>query len=258
MNCSEDASAGKPRLRVAYISEIPTPYRRPFLQRLADDPSLELTVFYLAGSQADREWKMESGPYSFEVTLRGLHWCTNRDAGYYNRFNPSLFPFLSPRRFDVAVFGAYYVMSMWTGMCWCMLRQLPYVLLCESHGRRVRDSWRVRIKRLLIGPLIRNAAAWLPLGSLAKDYLVSYGADPNKCFFCPNTPDVEAMQRQCERFPGCEALRKEFGLPVDKPLFLYVGRFIDIKRVDILLEAYSQLRKYSRRTCQDSIAWPML
>ncbi|MFW5857316.1 MAG: glycosyltransferase family 4 protein [Planctomycetota bacterium] len=202
---------------------------------------MELRVLYLSGSQADREWAAD-GLASFEEVLPGFHWCADRSAGYYNHVNPALFRRLSPGRVDVAVFGAYYVASMWLGMYWCRLRGIPYLMQCESHGRRERSGWRVRAKDALIGPLVRNAAGWLPLGSLARDYLVDWGASPERCRFCPNTPDVEAMVRSVEALPARPSLRAEWGLPTDRPVLLYVGRFIDIKRVDLLLDAYAGLR----------------
>jgi glycosyltransferase involved in cell wall biosynthesis len=230
-------------LRLRWVSEIPTPYRRPFFRRVAEEPDLELGVSYLAAGQRDRAWSFAEPPAPYEEVLRGLSWCADRRRGYYNRLNPGLLRRLSPRRCDVALFGAYYVASLWLGMYWCRLRGIPYVLQCESHGRRRRRGWRVAAKNLLVGPLIRGAAAWLPLGSLAREYLVGYGADPARCWLCPNTPDVQALGAAVAGLPRREALRRRLGLPATATLFLYVGRLVRIKRVDLLLAAYRQLRR---------------
>lgn len=240
------SSASDRPLRLGYVSEIPTPYRRPFLLQLAGDARLELTVLYLASTQGDRDWGALPQAPEVEHVVPGFHWCANRSAGYYNRFNPRLFGWLSPARFDAVVFGAYYVASMWLGMYWCLLRGLPYVMLCESHGRRPRSRWRVWCKDRLIGTVMRRAGAWLPLGTLARDYLVSYGADPERCFFCPNTPDVDALGEAVSGLPPQGELRTRWGVPPDSVVVLYVGRFIAIKRLDMVLEAVSRLQGAGR------------
>ncbi|MHC4885738.1 MAG: glycosyltransferase [Planctomycetota bacterium] len=229
-------------IRLAYVSEIPTPYRRPFLRQLAEDSEVALTVLYCAASQGDREWTDEPLE-DFETVLPGFHWCTNRAAGYYNRFNPAIFRQLSKANFDMVIFGAYSVMTMWTAMHWCRLQGLPYALLCESHGRRKRSGWRVSLKRTFIAPLIRGASAWLPLGSLARDYLVEMGAEAARCHRCPNTPDAHALSKACESLPAIPALRRRFDLPEEVPLFLSIGRFIEIKRIDLILTAFRALQE---------------
>jgi len=228
-------------LRVAYVSEIPTPYRRPFLERLAQEPDLDLTVWYLAAGQADRSWRLEPPLHAWEHVLRGVHWCAERRRGQFNRFNPGVLRVLNARRYDVAVFGAYYVMSLWMGIYACRWRGLPYVLQCESHGRRARSGVRTALKRALVGRLIRDAGAWLPLGTWAREYLAEHGADPRRSFLCPNAPDVDALQAQCRDLPGRDALRDRLGVPREGPLFAYVGRFVEHKRVDLVLDAYARL-----------------
>jgi glycosyltransferase involved in cell wall biosynthesis len=228
---------------VTYISEIPTPYRRPFLKKLSTHPEIDLTVLYLAAGQDDREWKDGDDLYDFEKVLPGFHWCTNREKGYFNRFNPSLFSYLSKEKCDVAVFGAYYVMSMMLGLHWARLRHLPYIMQCESHQLRSRKGWKVFLKDLLLSPLMKNAAAWLPLGTLAKKYLISYGAYPERCFFCPNTPDVDLLKEKSATFSDRQELKEKFSVAPEHRVILYVGRFIKIKRIDLLVKAYAELKK---------------
>ncbi|MBN1256781.1 MAG: glycosyltransferase family 4 protein, partial [Planctomycetes bacterium] len=107
---------------------------------------------------------------------------------------------------------------------------------------RKRGAFRAFLRELVIGSLVRHAAACLPLGTLAKNYLVAMGANPERCSFCPDTPDVEAMQLQCAALPSSSKIREENQLPTKKPLFLYVGRFVESKRVDLLIKAYALLR----------------
>lgn len=46
------------RVKVAIVTNIPAPYRIPIYNLLARDPSIDLTVFFCAEREPDRQWKL--------------------------------------------------------------------------------------------------------------------------------------------------------------------------------------------------------
>ena len=94
---------GSKPLRVAYVTESPRPYQRPFLKNLATQPELELKVYYLCAVQENRKWRINEPPQPFEKVLPGLHWCADHLTGEFNHFNAALFGELTPKNFDVVV-----------------------------------------------------------------------------------------------------------------------------------------------------------
>src|SRR5206468_2181192 len=115
---------------------------------------------------------------------------------------------------------------------WCRRTGTPYVINSESHGggtagRRDggtagrRDGATGRggdpasgvppSPRPLVAPsrrrlaaalkrfFVRRAAAGLPAGTLARDYLISLGGPAERMFFLPNTCPVDRFARESAR-----------------------------------------------------------
>ena len=110
--------AAKP-IRVGVISEIPTPYRIPFFQRLAQRPELDLTVYFCAEREPGRDWRVKLTGFHYEV-LKGFSITLRRRGFFTYHINPSIFGKLRRRCFDVLVIGGYskflyYTRTQYTG-----------------------------------------------------------------------------------------------------------------------------------------------
>ena len=53
-------------IRVAMVTNIPTPYRLPVYEILAAMPDVELKVIYCSEREPDREWDLNSTTYTAE------------------------------------------------------------------------------------------------------------------------------------------------------------------------------------------------
>lgn len=95
------------------------------------------------------------------------------------------------------------------------------------------------LKRRLLGWVVRNTSGFMPMGSRGQEYFVKYGARPDQCFWVPSIPDYDLFANVPKE--EIEKARQEFGLSRDRRYLVYSGRFIPVKRLDQLLEAFERI-----------------
>ena len=222
---------------LAVVTPQPTPYRDPFWNTVAEQPGVELDVFYCYAKGEDRPWEID-WPWRFRGEVLPGRALLGNHNGYWN---PAILKRLREREYDAIILGGYNHFTMLAAAWYAHRKKIPYLVMCESfHG--LRRPW---YSRVLKGPLVRwivgRAAGILPTGLLARDYLVSYGGREEHCCFVPNVPDVCTLYRlSLELSQQREALRTVLGLRPG-PVILFVGRLIWKKGVDILIDALSGL-----------------
>jgi glycosyltransferase involved in cell wall biosynthesis len=131
-----------------------------------------------------------------------------------------------------------------TTLGWIASRLFGYPLVVSTHlagsegdvGRTLRRGW---LGRMRLNILRDTAAAFIPISQAVGQELIDYGVDPKKVHALGNGIDTsiykpidDAAKRQ---------LRQKLGLPVDVPLVFFGGRLVEIKGVDVLLEAFQQV-----------------
>jgi glycosyltransferase involved in cell wall biosynthesis len=207
------------RLKIDFVTVVPSPYQRDLLGALDERPEVDLRVFYMEASAPDSPWPQKP-LRRFETILRGswftfggARWHVNRDL-----------PDFSTR--DFVVVNSY--VSATTQ--WLMrgpLRHRRWLFW----GERVRPQstlGRRAAQEALLRPL-RHAAAIVGMGRAAtEDYQRRF---PNQRHFCiPYFCDLSAFMN-----------RRRIRRPDEPVTFLFCGQMIRRKGVDLLLNAFDQL-----------------
>lgn len=234
---SENPGRREHPLRVAVVTPIPTPYRDPFWNELARQPSVQLTVFYCAAGKSDRPWKESwRREYRSEV-LSGWNLLRWRGADASCFWNPTIVRRLANGGFDVVLIGGYNHLTMWAALWFAVRRKVPYYLMCESHLHKHRAGWKQFLKRPLLRWIVTHATGFLPTGRLATDFLRSYGADPATITTLPNVPDVAGIKERVARIRGAADQMPAPELS-GRPVILFVGRLIPKKRAELVIRAF--------------------
>jgi glycosyltransferase involved in cell wall biosynthesis len=239
-------------LRVAVLSELPTPYRWPLFERVAAEPGLDVSVFFYARNESDRDWTVPvedgGGPGRPRVEFlpgRALHVRGKRSL--YFHWNPSIRTKLRKDAFDVVVIPGWSMPTSVAAASVCRARGIPYVIFSETHERSPRPAWLRVAKRALLRPIVGGASAWLATGTLSEQFLVRHGADRARVFRFANTPDVDALRRAVEDArPRRAAVRAALGVTDDAPMALFVARLIGAKDPATLLAAQALLEERGR------------
>jgi glycosyltransferase involved in cell wall biosynthesis len=150
--------------------------------------------------------------------------------------NPGIVKLVSRSRCDAVVAGGYAVFAEQAAIAIARLRRIPYLLHSESNLLTTRSGAVRLAKRAVVGPIVRNAAAGLAVGSAAARYLESYGLPAGRIRIVPNTIDVAEYGLLAENARArAREIRAMWSLP-DR-FVLFAGRLVEAKGVLDLLEA---------------------
>lgn len=235
-------SASGRRLRVVFLSEIPTPYRLPLYRRLAAHPSLDVEIVFCAAAQPDRPWQLDEELAQVpHRVLRGIRprVRTRLDTFVYE-INPGIVPLLVRSRPDLLVIAGYAVFAEQLALLLSPVLRIPFLLHSETHLLKPRRRWVASTKRAVLPRLLGRAAGGLAAGSAAADYLATHGIPRERIRIFPNTIDVDDYRRQAEvaRTQSTQ-VRRRLGLP--ESYVVFAGRLAETKGVPELVAAHGRL-----------------
>jgi glycosyltransferase involved in cell wall biosynthesis len=131
--------------------------------------------------------------------------------------------------------------ARWMLIPYLKRRKIPYVLWADSNvhglnkGRPIKDA----IRWAYLRTIIRGFDAYMPMGSCGKAYYRVLGAGHKPMFLRPYEPDYAQVTA---RDPDAEArLLARFDLRPERRRFLYSGRLVPWKRVDLLIRAFTEV-----------------
>jgi glycosyltransferase involved in cell wall biosynthesis len=123
---------------------------------------------------------------------------------------------------------------------WCHRRGVPVLMLTDSNIRSARPSGvRGAVKRWLFKELREWLDAVLVCGRNGADYFSSYGFEHGRIFVCPVEPDYRLIQE----LPAAEVapVLAKYGLPLERKRLVTCSRHIQIKRVDMAIDAFAAI-----------------
>lgn len=238
-------------LRAAYLLSHPIQYQSPLLRRLAQQPDLELTVFYTSDfslrSYRDQgfgvaiAWDVPLlGGYPHEFLPRLLDGHT---VSFLRPLNHGIFRRLRRGDFDVLWIHGYATLNSWVAMAAAKVLGIPVLLRTDSTLiDRPRGAARLAVKHLFFKILRSFTYGVLSVGQRNTEYWRHHlGADV-PVFSMPYAVDNAFFQEMsCAASGTREQLRRELQLEPDRPIILFASKLLARKRCIDLVEAYLQL-----------------
>jgi len=244
-------------LRLAYLVTHPIQYQAPLLRRIAQEPDIDLTVFF--GSDFSVRGYRDEG---FGVTFK---WDIPLLDGYKHVFLPKLRPdhkdnvtFSSPLNygilshlrgggsqpaFDVLWVHGYAGVNALHGMLAAKALGIPVLLRADMWlSDRRRSPARLALKRLFFAGLHCLVDAVLPVGTLNAQYWRHYFGDEIPQFLMPYAVDNRYfVQRALEARTTRGELQTELALDPARPVILFASKLQERKLCNHLIEAYARL-----------------
>lgn len=238
-------------LRVAYLLSHPIQYQSPLLRHLAQQPEVELTVFYTSDfslcSYHDRgfgvpvEWDIPLlGGYRHQVLPRLLDSST---ISFFRPLNYGIFRRLWHGQFDVLWIHGYATLNSWIAMAAAKLLGIPVLLRTDSTLiDHPRGPMKLALKKVFFSILRHFIYGVLSVGQRNTEYWQHHLGPNVPLFSIPYAVDNNFFQQQCRAAQTRrEDLRQELDLQPDRPVILFASKLLVRKRCIDLVEAYLQL-----------------
>ena len=217
---------------ICYIGNIASHYRANIFSRMCRDLSCDFYFGQPYGSISN----VKTLPLSFFTTHAEM--LQNIPipiiGGYWQKGAVSLLK----KKYDVYIIvaeGACF--STWAFM---ILNRLFFHkrIVLWGHGWYGRESF---LKRIIKKIYVILSDRMLVYGNRAKELMQEDGLDPHRIFPVHNSLDYDKQQEIIEQIASDNPIREHF--KNDCPAIVFSGRLMSSKRIDMLVEALSQLKK---------------
>lgn len=247
--------------KLAYLVSHPIQYQAPLLRRIAEDPDIDLKVFFCSDVSVRQ--------YHDEGFGRTVEWDVPLLDGYEHRFLPGWMTDAPPtvlrpinhglaaelRRDGYDALWTHGYLRHYHFLSMLRARLAGRVVLCRAEAWSMstrRGPLKNAAKKLMYAALRRICHGWLTIGTANRAYYEANGMAPDTLFPVPYAVDNEYFRdRAAAAAPHREALRAELGLPPGRPVVLFASKFIGRKRPGDLVDAFARIADLPqcRRPC---------
>lgn len=222
--------------KVAIVSNCMPQYRVPIYRLLSSEQSNEYTI--ITGSEMPIPMKMaDTTLASTAIAEGGIRWVLVVNKWIFNRFlwQKGLFKELKAKNYDtIIMLGTMYYLSTWAAAIIWRMRGKKIVFW--SHGFLREENNLLGFLRTLFYKL---ADEFLLYGQRGKDIMVRKGFNPRQIKIVYNSLDYDNQVkiRSARQTVAIEMPFKHTNLPIVG----YIGRVLEQKKLDILIEAVQNL-----------------
>ena len=246
---SSPSASPRRRVRLAYLVSHPIQYQSPLLRRIAQEPDIDLTVFF--GSDfsvrgyVDKDfgvtvkWDinlLEGFKYEFLPVLRD-----NGTEGIFSPISHGIFTRL--RDFDVLWVHGYATVNQMQGILAAKVLDIPVLVRSDSQLKdRPRSGLKLAVKSVFFALLRHMVDAVLVSGTLNADYWRHYMGKDFPLFMLPYAVDNAWFQKRCRLAAATQPeLEAELNLSPGRPVILFASKLQTRKLCSDLVQAYAEL-----------------
>jgi len=231
--------------RVLLLNNVPAPYFDPLFERIGRESGWSLTVCYSSDWNKDVGWKKKA--QSEEAAHRTII-LDQRNPWMKSKLGSSftaaiaLAKNLMAERPDYLICYGYTLAPQMTALLWAMATGTPFAVIGDAnYNTDMAKGLKRPAKRFWLRAVTKRAAALIAVGAANRMFWESYSARPEQLFEARFAVDNDYFARSsAARREDAGRWRERAGLS-DKVVFLYVGRLIKRKNVDLIISAAKQI-----------------
>lgn len=241
------------RYRLAVLASHPIQYQAPLFRALADWPEIDLHVFFCCRWGVERYQDPGFGrSFSWDIPLlNGYPYTFLKNLSPWpgpSRFsgvmNPEIATAIFRRNFDAIWIHGWYLASNWIAWGAAAISRLPMLLRGETSGLAEPAGLKRKVKRVVLKTFFSQVAGFLAIGTNNANFYRSYGVSERQIFLTPYAVDNTFFLKHARALEGQKLLlRAKEGLPPDRAVILYCGKFQEKKRPMDLLAAFALLNR---------------
>ena|SRR5579862_1193695 len=248
------------KFTLAYIVSHPIQYQAPLLRRLAQEPDIDLTVFfctdYTAKEYVDKEfgdvrikWDvplLEGYKYEVFPTIR-----SSSELTFSSPINHGFYRALRKGKFDALWLHGYWSINSLMVMASAKILGIPVLERAEGTlNDRPRSRFKLAIKHAFLSVMRHFVDAVLPVGSKNRDYWAHYLGADFPSFMVPYAVDNEYFRNMSIMASHSrDEFRQQLNLDAGRPIILYASKLMERKRCIDLIDAYLGM-KLGTSDCQ--------
>jgi glycosyltransferase involved in cell wall biosynthesis len=242
------------KYRLAVIGTHPIQHHAPWFRGLADHADLQVHVYYChkatpqeqarAGFGVEFDWDVPLLTGYSHSFLQNV--ANPAGHGRFGGFDtPELGNIIRERRHDAVLVNGWNYKSAWQAIWAAWQSGVKVFIRGDSHLHFPRSRTVKLAKLLAYRRFVPRFDACLAAGVWSREYFAHYGAHPDRIFFVPHVIDVDFMNMESQRLRVERSeLREQWSLRNDNFVFLFVGKFTEIKRpLDFVRAVYEASKK---------------
>lgn len=220
------------RLKVLYLTNIPSPYRVDFFNELGKLCDLTVLFEKRQANGRDRTWANYEHDFFKAVELEGF------TTGSDNALCISVVKYIKRNQYDVVIVGGYSTPTAMLSILIMKLKTIPFFLNADGGMIKKENIIMKQIKKFFIS----NAIGYLSTGEKTDEYLIYYGATEKNIYHYPFTSVnkksiLERVPTEEEKIKIKEKLKIQ-----EENVIVSVGRFVHGKGFDILIKAMKEVQ----------------
>ena len=237
--------------RVLLLNNVPAPYFDPLFERIGRESGWRLTVCYSSDWNKDVGWRnkaqVKEAAHHTIVLDQQNQWLKSK-LGSSLAAAIALAKILISERPEYLICYGYTLAPQITAIIWAMATGTSFAIIGDTNYiNDIAKGLKRLVKRFWLRMVTKRAAALIAIGRANRLFWESYSARPEQLFEARFAVDNDYFAHAiAEREEDARRWRARGGLS-DKVVFLYVGRLIKRKNVDLIIGA-------AKRTNDERIA----
>jgi glycosyltransferase involved in cell wall biosynthesis len=242
------AVAGTPKMsapvKIGIISNEPTPYRLHVLERLSKElENAEVhNVFTHTISNPSMPWQMSIAADLNPIFFAKNHLRTRMPISWRHvRLFREIRDHILQHEIQMVILLGYNDLTRVLLIRWARKLGLPMLLAADSNvfGDARTPWWLKMIKRRYVRWVVKRLSGLMPMGTCGRAYFRSYVDHNLPEFLFPYEPDYQLLRDIDPK--KVEEFKQTHKLAPGRKRLLYCGRLVEVKRVDVLLEAFARV-----------------
>jgi len=228
-------------MEIGYLTNSTAPYRVKQINTLSKIKNIEFNIYYTK-PKGGRAWDINDSCVAKEFYLRGIEPIKFKRIDFCINFG--LIKLI--RRNDLIVIGGYEQPSYLLASIICKLFKKKYILLFDGIQPQkigIRGNF---FKYIWIKYIVKNSLAIFSNGLTSKLYFNNnFKYDAQKIYNQYLTVDIDSIDELYRKKEEIKKqMRESYAIENNKKVLLYVGRLLDWKNVDTLINAVSLIKNH--------------
>lgn len=228
------------RLRVLFVTNIPSPYQIDFFTALHQRPELSIEVLFCAATESDRQFEIpDQFPFPGEILKSYRLPGTPKDCHVVPGMNRIL---RAKQPFDIAILsGSYFMPAVIATRRFMQQQGISWYYWGENPLKKCHRGWKDRFRSAYLRSFLRDATGVLGIGKRAcESYRKILGNDKNISNLC-YSPNLAPLLEPTESTIDLARQMKD-SWPVEDPFVIFFsGSLTDRKAPDVLVKSFLML-----------------